>query len=81
MPDGNNNPNELGSVVIFKFDGIGSVLMDVAMNDVTPLQLLAAAAYLEVKGRSALIAQENERLEREREQGLAVPSQRILIGR
>jgi hypothetical protein len=75
------NPEIKPSYVLVRFAEIGSVLLDVQFENVTSLQILALAHYFEVKGKSQLVLEENERMERERETSLAVPSGKILVGR
>ena len=72
-------PQEPKSYIFIKFADIGSVVMDFIANGVTPLQMLAMAHYLEVKGKNALIQQENERLEKEEAKNIARPKPGILI--
>lgn len=71
------------SYIIIRFQEVGSVVLDIKFNDVTPLQVIAAAQFLELKGKNSLLQQENERMEKERNMSLAVPSgqNKVLIGR
>jgi len=69
------------SYVLCRFADVGSVILEVKFENVTSLQVLALAQYLELKGKNQLIADENARLEREREMNIAVPKQEILIGK
>ena len=69
------------SFVFAVFSDIGNVNVNVKFENVTPLQVLALAAYLELKGKSALMEEENQRLERERQMNIARPSQEITIAR
>jgi len=67
------------SFVLVKFSGVGSAVLDVAFNNVTPLQILAATAYLEVRAKNELVRQENARMAREAEQSIARPNQGIVV--
>lgn len=71
------------SFIVVRFAEIGSVVLNVQFENVTSLQVLAVADYLELKGKNQLIMEENERMEREREMSLAVPSGKgkILVGK
>ena len=82
MNDGNDEEKKL-SAVICRFSEIGSVVLNVQFENVTALQVIALAGYLEVKGKNQLIMDENARAEREAEMNLAVPSGKgkILIGK
>lgn len=66
------------SYVIVTFSDIGSVVMSVTMDGVTPLQIIALAQYLEVKGKNELIRTENERMEQEAIKNIARPRPEIL---
>jgi hypothetical protein len=72
-------PEEPKSYIFIKFEDIGSVIMNMISNGVTPLQMLAMAHYLEVKGKNSLIQQENERLEKEAANNIARPKPGILV--
>lgn len=77
----NNNEESTKSFVLVQFSGIGSVILQAQFENVTSLQLLALAEYLEVKGKNQLLLEENERAEREREMSLAVPKGKIVVGK
>lgn len=70
MSDQNELPK---SYVVVNFADVGSVIMHVDMNGITPLQLLALAAYFELKGKDALIRQENQRAEEDAQKAIARP--------
>ena len=67
------------SFVVIKFEHLGSAVLDVAFSNVTPLQVLAASAYLELRAKNELIQQENKRMAREAEQSIARPNQGIVV--
>lgn len=71
------------SFILVQFAEVGSTVLQVKFENVTPLQVLALASYLEVKGKNQLIIEENARAEREAEMSLAVPSGKgkILVGK
>lgn len=71
------------SFVLVRFAEIGSTILQAQFENVTSLQVLALAQYLELKGKNQLMMEENERMEREREMSLAVPSGqgKILVGK
>jgi hypothetical protein len=71
------NVLEQKSYVLIEFKDVASVELRVLTNNVTPLQILAVASYLDVMGKSRLIEQENERMAREAK--LAVPENKIII--
>ena len=70
------------SFFFVSFEDIGSVIMT-GMNiiGITPLQMIALASWLEVKGKNELIEQENRRLERQAEQSIARPPQGIVTAK
>lgn len=61
------------SYIIIKFASVASVALQLNVENCTPLQLLAAANYLELKGKNALLLEENARAQREAQQNLAIP--------
>ena len=71
--------NDERSYIVIMFEKTASVTVQVNFQNVTPLQVLAAASYLELRGKNELIAQENARLAREAEQNITRPKQEILI--
>lgn len=71
------NVLEQKSYVLIEFKDVASVELRVLTNNVTPLQILAVASYLDVMGKSRLIEQENERMSREAK--LTVPENKIII--
>lgn len=70
--------NKPKSYVVATFSDIGSVVVNVVMEGVTPLQVIALAQYLEVKGKNELIRTENERLEQEAMRNISRPKPEIL---
>ena len=77
------NEEKKPSFVLVRFAEIGSVILNVQFENVTSLQVLALAEYLNLKGKNQLIIEENERANREAEMSLAVPSGKgkILVGK
>jgi hypothetical protein len=69
------------SYIIIRFSEFGSVIMGSKLENVTPLQIIAAASYLEVMGKNRLLMEEVERSEREAQSKLAVPENKILVGK
>ena len=71
------------SFILIQFAGVASTVLQAKFENVTSLQVLAVAQYLELKGKNQLLIEENERAERERETSLAVPSGKgkILLGK
>lgn len=69
------------SYVMVQFAEIGSVIFKVNIEGVTPLQLIAIAEYLSLKGKNDLVRQENERVEHEQQMKLLVPDKSIQVGR
>jgi hypothetical protein len=70
-------PMEERSYILVEFESVGSVVLRVLTNNVTPLQILAMASYLDVMGKSRLIEQENARMAQEAK--LAVPEKKLII--
>ena len=68
------------SYLVIQFADVGSVMFHLDMDGVTPLQMLAIASYLELRGKNALIQQENQRAEEEAQHALARPKL-VLPGR
>ena len=66
------------SYILIRFAEIGSVLMDIKFEQVTAGQLFAAAKIMEMKAQSGFIQEETERMQREAERNIAVPTQGIL---
>lgn len=66
------------SYILIRFPDIGSALLDMKFENVTAGQLLIAAKILDIKGQSAVIQEETERMQREAEQNIARPTQHIL---
>lgn len=73
------NDKQQDSFILVKFEGVGSVVLQAAFENVTPLQILAASQYIELKAKNELIVQENARMQREAEQNIARPQQGILL--
>lgn len=69
---------ETRSVILIQFAEPGSAIFRVDFQGVIPAQVLAAAAYLELRGKNAMIQQENDRMRHEAEQQLTVPKPTIL---
>ena len=56
-----NKQEQPKSYVFVAFADVGSVVLTAQFESVTPLQVLALAQYLELKGKSALMEEENRR--------------------
>lgn len=61
------------SFIIIEFEDVGSTNFHMQMDGITPLQMLAMASYLELKGKNALIQMENQRAEEEAQKSIARP--------
>lgn len=66
-------PTKPESYVWVQFAAPGSVYFALDMDGVTPLQMLALSAFFELKGKNALIQQENQRAEDEAQKSIARP--------
>ena len=69
------------SYILVAFADVNSVANKIELINVSPAQVLAACAMLEVKAKNAYIMQENERLEREAQMQIARPQDKIIVGR
>jgi hypothetical protein len=69
------------SYILVAFADVNSVTNKIELVNVSPAQVLAAVAMLEVKAKNAYIIQENERLEREAQMQIARPTEKIIVGR
>jgi hypothetical protein len=73
------NTNEEKSFVYIEFEGIGSAeITNYNLQNVSPLQLLAMASYMEFEGKAALSV---ANLERQQLQRIAVPKSTIELGK
>lgn len=61
------------SFIQIAFSDIGSVLLDINMSNVVPLQLLAAADYLRHVGEAGLVSQDIERSQSAQRNKIVVP--------
>lgn len=66
------------SFVLAVFSDVGSTIMNVQYEGVTPMQLLALSEYFQLVGKNRLLVELNERDEQLREQKLAVPENKII---
>lgn len=71
--------DETRSYILVAFKEVNSVEMQLNLINVSPAQVLAAVAMLEVKAKNAYIQQENDRIQRETELQLSTPSQHIIL--
>jgi len=69
---------EQKSFVMIEFLGQGSAEFKMYRNNVNPAQVLGALAILELQVKNWYIQEENQRVEMERQQNLAVPRPEIL---
>lgn len=60
------------SFVVIRFEQLGSVVFNSNIQ-ATPLQLLAVAAWLEVRAKNMLVQEENRRAEEEAQRTIARP--------
>lgn len=67
------------SYILVAFAGENSTIMQMQLVNVSPAQVLAATAILEVKAKNAYIQQENERLEKEAQMNIGVPAKGIIL--
>ena len=80
------NTNEEKSFVYIEFDSIGSAeITSYRIENVSPLQLLAMAHFMEFEGKGALAtqraAQIQAQLEHQQMQKIAVPKSTIELGK
>lgn len=78
--------NEEKSFVYIEFEDIGSAeITNYKFENISPLQLLAMAHFMEFEGKGALAtqraAQMQAQIEREQRQRIAVPSPNIAVGK
>lgn len=71
MTDEHQQPESYLAIV---FAGINSVAFSLQVNNVSPLQMLAVAAYLETKAKSSLLLEEQRRAEQEAQKQIVKPS-------
>jgi len=67
------------SVLIIEFTEVGSVMFKPTFMNVTPMQLLAIASYLELKAKNEIIKLENEQAMREAQASIARPQSGIIL--
>jgi hypothetical protein len=66
------------SFIFVAFADVGSVLLNVQYENVTPLQILALADYLMTVGKSKLLLEMQAREEEMANQKLAIPENKII---
>jgi len=64
---------EKESIIVVKFDQIGSVILETSFQNVTPLQILAVAEFLRIRGEAATIQQEMQQAQAQQMKKIAVP--------
>lgn len=69
------------SFILVQFADIGSTVMSVQYEGVTPMQLLALSEYFQLIGKNKLLQELNEREAQMAEQKLAVPENKIITAR
>lgn len=74
-------PEQPKSFMLITFPEYNSVDMQVNFVNVSPAQVLAACAMMEVRAKNAWVIQENERLEREAQMRISKPPDKIIVGR
>lgn len=67
------------SFIVVTFKEIGSTIMNVQYEGVTPLQLLTLAEYFQLVGKSRLVQEMAEREEYMKQQQLAIPENKIIV--
>lgn len=67
------------SYVLIQFADVANVTFTVQLNGVTPYQLLAIAGYFEVMAKNQIIQAENERHQKEQQQALVSPPNKIVV--
>lgn len=71
------------SFILIEFEEFGSVLSNMQLQNVTPLQLLAAASYLEFEGKNNLAVQKAAQMQYEMQkrqsQQLIIPGSEGII--
>jgi hypothetical protein len=67
------------SFIVVQFADVGSTIMSVQYEGVTPMQLLALSDYFQLVGKNKLLVELNEREEQMTQQKLSVPENRIII--
>lgn len=73
------NREDQKSYILVIFKEINSVESEIRLINVSPAQVLAATAMLEVKAKNAFIQQENERATREAEMNIEIPAKGIIL--
>ena len=66
------------SFIFVAFADIGSTIMNVQYEGVTPMQLLALSEYFQLVGKNKLLLEMSEREEQMRQQQLAIPENKII---
>jgi hypothetical protein len=66
------------SFIFVAFADVGSTILNVQYENVTPLQLLALSEYFQLVGKNKLLAEMNEREAQMAEQKLSVPENKII---
>jgi hypothetical protein len=61
------------SFVLIKFENPGSVNMSISLNNVIPLQVAAAAWFLEKQAETGFFQQQMEQQQRAEQQQIAIP--------
>jgi hypothetical protein len=67
------------SFIVVQFADVGSTIMSVQYEGVTPMQLLALSDYFQLVGKNKLLVELNEREEQMTQQKLSVPENKIII--
>jgi hypothetical protein len=67
------------SFIVVQFADVGSTIMSVQYEGVTPMQLLALSEYFQLVGKNKLLVELNEREEQMTQQKLSVPENKIII--
>ena len=64
---------EKQSIMVIRFAGIGSALFEMQIDNVAPMQLLALAEYLRIRGEATLLQAEVEARQRAQMNQIVTP--------
>jgi hypothetical protein len=73
-------PQPPKSFILVVFEDFNSVaITNINTDSASPLQVMAAAQYLELLAKNVLVNQVNQALEEQRNRNLAVPKNQIIV--
>ena len=67
------------SVILIKFNEVGSAIFTTNLIGVTPYQVLVAAAQLEIMAKNQLVQMINQQAEEKEAHGLSKPNPKIML--